>query len=470
MHANAAKIVCTLGPASQSVETLTEMVDAGMSVARLNLSHGHHEEHAARERAVREASDVTGRAVGVMADLQGPKIRLGRFREGRVQLLDGAEFSITVLPVEGTDRLASCTYDQLAHDVRPGDSLLIDDGLVRLEALASDGETVRCRVVEGGWVSDAKGINLPGVAVSSPALTPKDADDLRFALELGVDLVALSFVRAPRDIDVVLAIMDRVGRRVPVIAKLEKPEAVERLVDVIDAFDAVMVARGDLGVELPLERVPGVQKSAVRVARRQAKPVIVATQMLESMIQNPRPTRAETSDVANAVLDGADAVMLSAETSVGRHPVEAVRTMTRIIGAAEQEHMDEIPDLRSLPGVADAITSSAVDIADGIGAVAIVAFTETGNSARRLARHRPHLPLMAFTPHPSTRSQLAVVWGIETFVVPPVDTTDDMVAMVETNLLALGRARVGDRVVVVAGTPPRQAGTTNTIRVRRLGT
>ncbi len=264
--------------------------------------------------------------------------------------------------------------------------------------------------------------------------------------------------------------MDRVGRRVPVIAKLEKPEAVERLADVVDAFDAVMVARGDLGVELPLEHVPSVQKSAIRIARRQAKPVIVATQMLESMVQNPRPTRAETSDVANAVLDGADAVMLSAETSVGRYPVAAVETMARIIGCAEQEHMDAMPELGQLPGVADAVTSAAVQIANHIGAVAIVAFTETGNSVRRLARHRPHLPLMAFTPHPSTRSRLSVVWGVETFVVPAVDSTDEMVAMVETNLLSLGRAQTGDRVVVVAGTPPRQAGTTNTIRVRRLGT
>ncbi len=467
--ANAAKIVCTLGPASQSEETVLDMVRAGMSVARLNFSHGHHEEHAARERVVRRASDAAGRAVGVMADLQGPKIRLGRFREQRVQLLEGAEFSITVAPVEGTARIASCTYPELARDVTPGSTLLIDDGLVRLEALSSDGETVRCRVVEGGWVSDSKGINLPGVAISAPALTAKDAEDLRFALGLGVDFVALSFVRSPQDIDAVRAVMDAVGRRVPVIAKLEKPEAVDRLAEVVDAFDAVMVARGDLGVELPLERVPLVQKSAIRMARRQAKPVIVATQMLESMVQNARPTRAEASDVANAVLDGADAVMLSAETSVGRHPVTAVETMARIIGGAGADHMDPVPELRSLPGVADAVTSAAVEIAGHIGAVAIVAFTETGSSALRLARHRPELPLMAFTPHPATRSRLSVVWGLETFVVPAVESTDDMVAMVETNLLALGRARIGDRVVVVAGTPPRQAGTTNTIRVRKLG-
>jgi pyruvate kinase len=446
------------------------MIGAGMTVARLNFSHGNHDDHIARERLVRAASDATGKAVGVLADLQGPKIRLGRFTDGRVELCSGDTFAITVEDVPGTAKRASCTYEHLATDVGPGDQLLIDDGLVRLEALSSDGTTVTCRVVEGGWVSNNKGINLPGVAVSSPALTTKDAEDLRAALHLGVDFVALSFVRSPGDIGFVHAIMDEFGRRVPVIAKIEKPEAVARLAEVIDAFDAVMVARGDLGVELALEHVPRVQKDAIAMARKQAKPVIVATQMLESMITNPRPTRAEASDVANAVIDGADAVMLSAETSVGRYPLESVQTMARIIAAAEEQDATVVAGMRDLPGVADAITAAAIEIATDIGAVAVVAFTETGHSAQRLARHRPHLPLLAFTPHPATRSRLSLVWGTETFVVPAVASTDDMVRQVEQSLLELNRGKVGDRVVVVAGTPPGQAGTTNTIRVRRLGT
>ncbi|HEX6873790.1 MAG TPA: pyruvate kinase, partial [Micromonosporaceae bacterium] len=325
-----AKIVCTLGPAVDAPERLRELVAAGMDVARLNFSHGDHADHAARYQRVREAAAVGERPVGVLADLQGPKIRLGRFAEGPVMWATGESVVITSEEIEGSHDRVSCTYRKLPAEVRAGDRLLIDDGKVAVEVTKVSGPDITCLVVEGGQVSNNKGVSLPNVAVSVPALSEKDADDLRFALGLGVDMVALSFVRSPDDVKLVHAIMDEVGRRVPVIAKIEKPEAVSQLESIVDAFDALMVARGDLGVELPLEQVPLVQKRAVQLCREQAKPVIVATQMLDSMIENSRPTRAEASDVANAIYDGSDAVMLSGETAAGQYPIEAVRMMVAI--------------------------------------------------------------------------------------------------------------------------------------------
>lgn len=334
-----AKIVATLGPATSSPETIRALVDAGLDVARLNLSHGTHEDHHTSYTNVRAAAEATGRSVGILADLQGPKIRLGTFPDGPVELVAGDEFTVTVEDVPGDRHQVSTTYKGLPGDVRPGDRVLIDDGRVVLECVKTTSTEVQTRVLIGGQVSNHKGLNLPGVAVSVPALTEKDEADLRWALEEGVDMVALSFVRSPSDAEDVHQIMDEVGVRVPLIAKIEKPQAVERLQDIIEVFDGVMVARGDLGVELPLENVPMVQKRAIERCRDKAKPVIVATQMLESMISAPRPTRAEASDVANAVLDGADAVMLSGETSVGRYPIETVETMARIVAAAEQESL-----------------------------------------------------------------------------------------------------------------------------------
>ncbi len=325
------KIVCTLGPATASDEMLRALVEAGMDVARLNFSHGAHSDHKTTYDRVRAASNGTGQAVGVLADLQGPKIRLGRFADGPVQWDTGETVRITVEDCPGDHDRVSTTYKQLAADAEPGNRLLVDDGKVALVVEHIDGNDVVCTVVEGGPVSNNKGLSMPGMSVSIPALSEKDIEDLEFALELGVDMVALSFVRSPSDVELVHEVMDRVGRRVPVIAKLEKPEAIDNLEAIVLAFDAIMVARGDLGVELPLEQVPLVQKRAIQMARENARPVIVATQMLESMIEISRPTRAEASDVANAVLDGADAVMLSGETSVGKYPLEAVRTMARII-------------------------------------------------------------------------------------------------------------------------------------------
>jgi pyruvate kinase len=465
-----AKIVCTLGPAVDGPVRMRELVAAGMDVARLNFSHGEHAEHEERYHRVREAAAEAGRVVGILADLQGPKIRLGRFVEGKVTWATGETVVITSDEIEGSHDRVSCTYHKLPTEVRPGDRLLIDDGKVAVEVIdVTDGKDIHCRVTEGGPVSNNKGLSLPNVAVSVPAMSTKDADDLRFALRLGVDLIALSFVRSPDDIKLVHEIMDEVGRRVPVIAKIEKPEAVERLEAIVNAFDALMVARGDLGVELPLEQVPLVQKRAVQLCREQAKPVIVATQMLDSMIENSRPTRAEASDVANAVLDGADAVMLSGETSVGKWPIVTVQTMARIIRSTESGEIP-VPPLQHDPKTrGGAITQAASNIARAVNARALVAFSQTGDTVRRLARLHCDLPLLAFTPDDAVLRQLSLSWGVEAFLVDYVQHTDDMFRQVDHAMLGLGRGLPGDLVVVVAGTPANTPGSTNTLRIHQLG-
>ncbi|MEU6555079.1 pyruvate kinase [Streptomyces sp. NPDC046915] len=469
-----AKIVCTLGPATDTYDQIKALVDAGMDVARFNLSHGGYAEHEERYHHVRKASDETGRSVGMLADLQGPKIRLGRFAEGPVLLERGDSFTITVEPhVEGDRHQCGTTYSGLAGDVTRGERVLVDDGKVCLEVTAVDGPRIRTTVVEGGIISDHKGLNLPGVAVSVPALSEKDEADLRWALRTGFDVIALSFVRSGKDIEDVHRIMDEEGRHLPVIAKVEKPQAVDAIEDIVAAFDGIMVARGDLGVEMPLEQVPLVQKRAVKLAKRNAKPVIVATQMLDSMIDNSRPTRAEASDVANAVIDGTDAVMLSGETSVGKYPVETVRTMSRIVEAAEEDLLAKgLPPLteNSKPRTqAGAVARAAAEMGDFLGAKFLVAFTQSGDTARRLSRYRSPIPLLAFTPEPATRSQLSVTWGAETFLVPDVGSTDAMVDQVDELLLKYGRCRPGDSVVITAGSPPGVSGSTNMVRVHHIG-
>jgi pyruvate kinase len=464
-----AKIVCTLGPATATPGQVEALVAAGMDVTRLNLSHGTHEGHRRLCTHVRNAARAAGRVVGVLADLQGPRVRLGVFADGGAELAAGAEFVISTEEILGSAERASTTYSLLAREVTTGNEILAHDGMVRLEVLGSDGSEIRCRVVQGGFVGDHTGLNLPGVAISAPALTPKDVDDLRFALDAGVDLVALSFVRRASDVELVHAVMDDVGRRVPVLAKLEKPEAVAELDHVVAAFDGLMVARGDLGVELPLQQVPLVQKRAIQASREQAKPVIVATQMLESMITAPSPTRAEVSDVANAVLDGADALMLSAETSIGRWPTDAVRTMGEVIVATEQNFVDGVPRLEHRPtGRAEAITQAAVAIGRITNASALVAFTETGTTARRLCALRPPMALLVFTPDPAVQRQLTLAWGVESFVAPTVSTTDEMIDVVDHAIRTLDRAQPGDTVVVVAGTPPGEPGSTNPIRAHEV--
>jgi pyruvate kinase len=465
-----AKIVATIGPATNSPEQIQALVDAGMDVARLNRSHGDTAEHEAVYRNVRAAAAARGKAVAVLVDLQGPKIRLGRFTEDSVILTPGETFTITTEPVLGTAQIASTTYQGLPGDAQVGDPILIDDGRVVVRITAVDGPNVITRVEVGGPVGNNKGVNLPGVAVSVPSLTPKDEEDLRWALRIGADLIALSFVRSADDYQDVLRIMTEEGRRIPVLAKLEKPQAVAALREVIDAFDGIMVARGDLGVELPLEEVPLIQKQAVELARRNAKPVIVATQVLESMISSPRPTRAEASDCANAVLDGADAVMLSGETSIGQYPIVAVETMARIIAATEAHGLERFAPLGSTPRTrGGAITRAGAEVGAVVGAKYLVTFTQSGDSARRMARLRSPIPMLAFTPDETVRNRLALTWGMTPHLVEPVTTFDDMVLQVDSLLQECGLANEGEYVVIVSGAPFGVSGTTNSMLVHKVG-
>lgn len=465
-----AKIVATLGPATSSYEMVRAIIDAGVDVARFNLSHGDYSVHENNFANVRKAADDAQRAVAILVDLQGPKIRLGKFADGPHELAVGDIFKITIEDIPGTKEICSTTFKGLPADVKPGDFLLIDDGKVRVKVIETDGTVVTTEVIVGGPVSNNKGINLPGVAVNVPALSEKDEADLRWGLRTGADLIALSFVRDAKDVQRVHVIMAEEGRHIPVIAKVEKPQAVENLEEIIDAFDGIMVARGDLGVELPLEAVPIVQKRAVELCRRMAKPVIVATQMLESMIENPVPTRAETSDVANAVLDGADAVMLSGETSVGKYPVGVVETMARIIASTEDHGLDRIAPIATRPRTQGGIiTLAANEVADFVEAKYLCVFTESGNSARRLSRLRPKIPMLAFAPDPSVRRRMALTWGIQSTLVEHVEHTDRMFIQVDDYLLGNGLAQVGDKVVVISGSPPGIEGTTNDIRIHNVG-
>jgi len=459
-----------MGPAVDSPEKVRELIAAGMNMARLNLSHGGHSEHQARLDRVREAAKEAGVPVAILVDLQGPKIRLARFKAGPHDLARGDIFTITTDEVEGTKERVGTTYKGLPGDCKPGDRILIDDGKVTVEVVEVKGNDVVTKVIEPGAVSNNKGINLPGVAVSVPALSEKDMDDLRWGLTAGADFIALSFVRSADDIVDVHRIMDEVGIRIPVIAKIEKPQAVENLQGIVDAFDGIMVARGDLGVELPIEEVPLVQKHCIELAREAAKPVIVATQMLDSMITNSRPTRAEATDCANAVLDGADALMLSGETSVGEFAIEAVQTMARIISHTEQGGMDMIRPMRSTPKTkGGAITKAATEVGAIVGAKYLVTFTQSGDSARRTARLRSPIPILAFTPEIGTYNRMALDWGVEPELTPMVKHTDEMVMQADTLLLRSKRCVEGELVVIVAGSPPGIPGSTNAMRVHRVG-
>ena len=465
-----AKIVATLGPAVASPEKLREIIRAGVNVTRFNLSHGDHDFHSNNYRMVREAADELGENVAILVDLQGPKIRLGRFADGPIELANGDRFTITTEEVEGNQEIVGTTYKGLAGDVEPGDPLLIDDGKVLLRAIETDGTKVLTEVEVGGPVSNNKGINLPGVAVNVPALSEKDEEDLRWAIRIGADIIAMSFVRTPEDIVRAHEIMQEEGRTLPVIAKIEKPQAVENLREIIDAFDGIMVARGDLGVELPFEQVPIVQKEAIEITRRRAKPVNEATQMLESMIENPRPTRAEASDCANAVIDGASALMLSGETSVGKYPVEAVSAMARIIASTEEHGIERIPPLGTRPFTqGGAITLAASEIGEFVGAKYFCVFTESGDSVRRMERLRTKIPVLAFTPNEAIKRRMALYWGVQSFLVDRVTHTDEMFHQVDEVLLGQGLAERGEKVIIVAGMPPGIVGSTNDLRVHRMG-
>ena len=448
---------------------MEELIRAGLDVARFNMSHGDHTEHARRLAETRAAAAAVGKTVGLLADLQGPKIRLGTFAEGKVNLTYGQTFTITIDDIDGDASRASTTFKGLSADVRPGDPILIDDGRIALEAVEVTDTEVVTRVTVAGPVSNNKGINLPGVAVNVPALSEKDEADLRWALRNNFDMIALSFVRRASDIDRVHEIMAEEGIKIPVIAKIEKPQAVANLDEIIDAFDGFMVARGDLGVELPLEEVPLVQKKIIRKARKWAKPVIVATQMLESMISAPRPTRAETSDVANAVLDGTDAVMLSGETSVGAYPVETVQTMAKIVENTERQGIKEISKIKWDPHTTGGVIAmAAAQAATQLGARYMVAFTQSGDTARRMSRLRSETPLFVFTPEQRTANWLTLCWGAQVFTTPSYASNEEMVLAVNSIMQEMGAVQVGERVVIVFGSPIGVVGKTNTLRVHRI--
>ena len=465
-----AKIVCTMGPAVESAEKVAQLIKAGMNMARLNLSHGAQAQHQNQLETVRKAAAEAGVPVAILVDLQGPKIRLGRFSHGPHELARGDVFTITIDDIEGTKDRVGTTYKGLPGDCKVGDRILIDDGRVTVEVTSVTKTDVVTKVIDPGFVSNNKGINLPGVAVSVPALSEKDIEDLRWGLNAGADFIALSFVRSAEDIKDVHRIMKEEGIHVPVIAKIEKPQAVTNLIEIVAAFDGIMVARGDLGVELPIEDVPLVQKHCIELARDAAKPVIVATQMLDSMITNSRPTRAEATDCANAILDGADALMLSGETSIGEYAIEAVETMARIIQRTEEGGLDRIrPIINSPRTKGGAITKAATEVGAIIEAKYLVAFTQSGDSARRMSRLRSPIPILAMTPEVGTYNRLALTWGVEPVITEMVKHTDEMVKQVDTVLIESGRAKKGENVMIVAGSPPGIPGSTNAMRVHIVG-
>ncbi len=467
-----AKIVATLGPATQSTEAIRALILAGANVIRVNLSHGSRVDHETSVRNVRSVSNDLGIPVGVLADLQGPKIRVGTFAKGSIELVAGAKFSITTQPVDGDERIVSTGYAGLPKDVRVDDRILLDDGRLALKVLETRDHEVLTEVLHGGTLSNNKGINLPGVSAGVPVLSEKDLEDLRWALHENVDWIALSFVRRASDIEPVREIMQEVGVSLPVLAKIEKPQAVAQLEAIIESFDAIMIARGDLGIETPLEQLPLLQKRAINLAREAAKPVIVATQMLESMMSSPQPSRADVSDIANAVLDGADALMLSGETSVGQFAAKSVETMARIIEHVEEStlvHRTELSPSTS-SSTARAVTRAAVQVAKSVGATYLATFTETGSAARFVAMHRSATPLLAFTPDEKARNMLTLLWGCDPQLTESVSHTDEMVEQVDGWLREHEVLREGELVVIVAGVPPGVPGTTNGMRVHRVGT
>ncbi len=466
-------IIATLGPASSDPDIIGRMIDAGVNVFRLNFSHGEHEVHVRTVEAIRRHAGRTLRPIGIMQDLQGPKIRTGKFQEGKVELAEGAEFLLTCDDSSPGDQTrVGVTYAGLSKDVKAGDSLLLDDGRLALEVKSTRGATIVTRVVRGGKLSNNKGINVPGSVLGLPALSDKDVQDMGLGAELGVDWVAMSFVRSRDDVFLARHYLDRYESGAKLMAKIEKPQAVERFSDILGAADGIMVARGDLGVELPAERVPIIQKRLIREAREAGKPVVTATQMMESMVSQPAPTRAEASDVANAVFDGTDAVMLSAETAVGAYPVEAVAIMNRIArsveGDSEYQRAMRESEIRSEATVADSVAHAACQMARGIGARVIVTFSSSGATALRVARHRVPTYVLAMTPNERAHRQLALSWGVDALLIDEIRDSEEMVARANHWILKTGVAKPGDRYVITAGVPFGVSGTTNLIRVETV--
>src|SRR2546422_206763 len=470
------KIICTIGPASSSAEQLERLAAAGMDVARLNFSHGTHAEHAEVVRRIRQGEERWGRPVAILQDLQGPKVRLGTFGVGgggRVDLEQGKVFTLTAQPVVGTAERASLSHPEYLREVRPGDQIWMDDGLIQLQVEETTADGVRCRVTAGGRVSDHKGISLPHVPLPVSCLTDKDKEDLRFGIRQGIDFVAISFVRSPADIGEVRKFLHDQGADLPIVAKLERQEVIAKLSGILTMVDAVMVARGDLGLDVPLEEVPHIQKEVIRQARAAKVPVIVATQMLESMVTHLRPTRAEVSDVSTAIFDGADAIMLSAETATGRYPVEAVVVMARIAERAEQAALkSEIRWRRQERvgvGFPEAVSDAAASAARVLGARAIVAFTQSGFSARLISQERPDVAIIALTPFVEVQRRLALSWGVSSRLIRKVETTDEMIEEVEATLLGDGSVRMNDVLVIISGSPMWVTGTTNLLKLHRVG-
>jgi len=470
------KIVCTLGPATSDRETIRNLIDAGMDVARMNFSHGTHEEHRQRVRQVRAAAKDAGRVVAILQDLQGPKIRVGEMEDGDVMLEEGQDLTITTDAEEvGTSERIYIDYETLPRDAEVGGRILIDDGLLELNITGIDGSEIHTRVVEGGPLRSRKGVNLPNIRTTAPSLTEKDRKDLKLGLELDVDMIALSFVRQRSDVEALTQRIDQAGKNIGVIAKIEKPEAVRNIDDILDAVHGIMVARGDLGIEMPMEEVPSTQKDLISRSMSTARPVITATQMLESMVENPRPTRAEASDVANAVLDGSDAVMLSAETAVGSNPVRVVEVMDQIIRKAEAHWQEHRPSLAMTPGrleqsesVTESVSYTACRLAEQVGAQAVCCLTNSGATARSIARHRPSMPIYAFTDDERVVGQLAVLWGTETFHIPFQEDSDQGISRVHSVLRNKGLVESGDHVVTTVGMPLPAKGRTNTVHVSRI--
>ena len=466
------KIVATLGPASSSPEMIRKLLEAGVNVFRLNFSHGTREVHERNIGLIREEAARSGRAVGVLQDLQGPKIRVGTFADGSVELVPGAAFSLTCDDdAPGDQDRVGVSYKGLYGDVGAGDSLLLDDGRLRLKVTAVAGRTIETEVVIGGTLSNNKGINIPEADLSIPALTEKDVKDLITGVELGVDWVAMSFVRSRDDILLARHYLNREGSAARLMAKIEKPGAVERFAEILTEVDGIMVARGDLGVEMPPETVPLVQKNLIRACVEAGKPVVTATQMLESMVGSPTPTRAEASDVANAIIDGTDAVMLSAETAVGEYPVEAVKMMDAIARTVESDELYQarMRDFHLAPEqtTADVVSAGACDMAFNLRAGLIVSFTTSGTTALRVSRHRPSAPILAITPSEKAYREMAIAWGVVPYVSEDISSTDEMVAVARRAIRDVGLSVPGDRFVITAGVPFGQSGTTNLIRIER---
>lgn len=464
-----AKIVATLGPASSTKAAIEALFIAGADVFRFNFSHGSHQDHQARCDIVREIERSSGRPIAILADLQGPKLRVGQFAEGKVTLEQGAQFVLDRDPAPGNAQRVCLPHPELFEVITAGQSLLLDDGKLRLEVLASDGHSITTRVINGGALSDRKGVNVPDVVLPIPALTEKDRRDLSFALEMGADWIALSFVQRPEDVREARAL---VGERASILAKLEKPAALDRLEEIVAVSDAIMVARGDLGVELPPERVPGVQKRILRVCRKYGKPIVIATQMLESMISAPVPTRAEASDVASAIYDGADAVMLSAESASGAYPLQAVQIMDRIICEVERDplyrNMIDAQHPQPLPTKGDAICAALREVTQIVGAVATVTYTTSGYTSLRAARERPMAPILSITPKLATARRLALVWGVHSTVSPDVHDVEAMVTAACHTALSEGFAEVGEQIAITAGMPFGQPGSTNLLRLAEI--